>query len=89
MIRCLDGPKTYWGYYQDYLIQIYGKKIPKKIASIFSKNPKGIVWRKKMAKQKWQPIFNFGPKIEWMHPVEYVDANVDANMDSSYGLTCL
>ena len=25
-----DGPKTYWGYYQDYLVQIDGKKIPPK-----------------------------------------------------------
>ena len=30
MIRYSDGPKTYWGYYQDYLVQIDGKKIPKK-----------------------------------------------------------
>ena len=30
MIRHLDGPKTYWGYYQYYLPQIYGKKIPPK-----------------------------------------------------------
>ena len=33
----------------------------------------------------WRPIFKFGPKIEWTCPVEYVDAN----MASSYGLTCL
>ena len=33
----------------------------------------------------WQKIFKFGPKIEWTRPVEYVDAN----MASSYGLTCL
>ena len=46
MIRYSDGPKTYWGYYQDYLVQIYGKKIPQKITSIFSKNRKAIVWRK-------------------------------------------
>ena len=31
MIRRSDGPKTYWGYYQDYLVQIYEKKNPKKI----------------------------------------------------------
>ena len=30
MIRYSDGPKTYSGYYQDYLVQIYGKKIPQK-----------------------------------------------------------
>ena len=40
---------------------------------------------KKWPKQKWQLIFKFGPKIELTHPVEYVDAN----MASSYGLTCL
>ena len=34
-------------YYQDYLVQIYGKKIRKKIPAIFSQNRKGIVWRKK------------------------------------------
>ena len=61
------------------------KKFQKKFLSIFSKNPKGIVWRKKWPKQKRQPIFSFGPKIEWMHPVEYVDAD----MASSYGLTYL
>ena len=27
MIRRLDGPKSYRGYYQDYLVQISGKKI--------------------------------------------------------------
>ena len=85
MIRCSDGPKTYWGYYQDYVIQIYGKKIRKKIASIFSKNPKGIVWRKKMAETKVAADFQILSKIKWTHPVEYVDAN----MASSYGLTCL
>ena len=45
MIQHSDGPKTYWGYYQDYLVQIYGKKIPQKLTSIFgqkSKFPKGI-----------------------------------------------
>ena len=42
MIRRSDGPKTYWGYYQDYLEEISGKKIPKKIPSIFSKNHKAI-----------------------------------------------
>ena len=46
MTRHSDGPKTYWGYYQDYLVQIYGKKIPKNIPSIFSKNHKAVVWRK-------------------------------------------
>ena len=40
---------------------------------------------KKMAETEVAADFQFGPKIEWMHPVQYVDAN----MDSSYGLTCL
>ena len=35
MIRCSDGPKSNWGYYQDYLVQIYGKKIQKKISIDF------------------------------------------------------
>ena len=85
MIWRLDGPKTCWGYYQDYLGQVFGAKIKKKIPLIFSKNPKGIVLRKKWPKWKWLPIFKFGPKIEWTRPIEYVDAN----MASSYGLTCL
>ena len=42
MIRRSDGPKTYRGYYQDYLEEISGKKIQKKIPSIFSKNHKAI-----------------------------------------------
>ena len=57
----------------------------KKIPSIFSKNPKGIVLRKIMAETQVALIFKFRPKIEWTRPVEYVDEN----MDSSYGLTCL
>ena len=47
MIPSSDGPKTYWGYYQDFLVQIYGQKFLKKNPSIFSKNPKGIVMRNK------------------------------------------
>ena len=85
MIRRLDGPKTYWGYYQDYLVEIYGKKCKNKIPSIFSKNHKGIVWSKKISKTEVAADFQFGPKIEWTCPVEYVYAN----MASSYGLTCL
>ena len=41
--------------------------------------------KKNGQKWKWRPIFKFGPKIEWTRPVEYVDAN----MASSYVLTCL
>ena len=40
MIRHSDGPKTYWGYYQDYLVQIYEKKIQKKLTSIFGQKSK-------------------------------------------------
>ena len=40
MIRRSDGPKTYWGYYQDYLVQIYEKKIQKKLTSIFGQKSK-------------------------------------------------
>ena len=83
MIRRSDGLKTSWGYNQDYLGHVFGTKIKKKIPSIFSKNPKGIVLRKKWPKRKWRPIFKFGQKIEWMRPVEYADAN----MASSYDLT--
>ena len=41
--------------------------------------------KKKIQNGGGWPIFKFGPKIEWTRPVEYVDAN----MASSYGLTCL
>ena len=54
--------------------------------SIFSKNHKGIVWPNKMAEIKVAADFsNLVQKIEWTCPVEYVDAN----MASSYSLTCL
>ena len=65
MIRYSDGPKTYSGYYQDYLIQIYGKKIQKKITSIFSKNRKAIVWRKP-AKTQVAADFQIWSK-NWMY----------------------
>ena len=51
MIRRSDGPKTYWGYYQDYLVQIYEKKSKKNWPRFSAKNPKfpkAIVWRKKL-----------------------------------------
>ena len=48
MIWHSDGIKIYWDYYQYYLVEISGKKIPPKIPSIFIKNRKGIVWGKKM-----------------------------------------
>ena len=53
MIRCSDGPKTYWGYYQDYLVQIFGKKIQKSWPWFSAKNrkfPKGLVWPKKIGR---------------------------------------
>ena len=52
MIRCSDGPKSYWGYYQTYLVQISGKKSKKHSPWFSAKNRKihkGIVWRKKLA----------------------------------------
>ena len=76
MIWRSDGPKTSWGYYQDYLGDVFGTKIKKKISSILRKNPKGTVLRKKWPKRKFRPIFKFGPKIERTRPVEYVDANM-------------
>ena len=35
-----DGSKSYLGYYQDYLVRIYGKKSKKKFTSIFSQKSK-------------------------------------------------
>ena len=52
MIRRSDGPKSYWGYYQDYLVQIYVNKSKKNSPRFSVKNqkfPRGIVLRKKMA----------------------------------------
>ena len=52
MIRRSDGPKSYWGYYQDYLVQISGKKIQKILTSIFgqkSKISQGYSMAKKLA----------------------------------------
>ena len=62
MILRSDGPKTCWGYYQDYLGQVFGTKILKKIPSIFSKNPKGIVLRKKMAETEVAADFQIWSK---------------------------
>ena len=38
MIRRSDGPKTYWGYYQDYLVEIYEKKSKKNSPRFSAKN---------------------------------------------------
>ena len=63
MIRRSDGPKIYWGYCQVYLVQVFGRKIQKKIPSIFSKNPKVIVRRKKMAEMEVAADFQIWSKI--------------------------
>ena len=62
MIRRSDGPKTYWGYYQDYLEEISWKKIKKKIPSIFSKNHKA----KKTAETQMAADFRIWSK-NWMY----------------------
>ena len=62
MIRRSDGLKTFWGYNQDYLGQVFITKIRKKIPSIFSKNPKGIVLRKKMAETEVAADFQIWSK---------------------------
>ena len=62
MIRHSDWPKTYWGYYHYYLVQIFEKKNPQKIPSIFSKNPKGIVFWKKMAETEVLADFQISSK---------------------------
>ena len=48
MTNYSDGNKTYWGYYQDYLVQIDGKKIPPKNSIDFQQKIVRlyIVWRK-------------------------------------------
>ena len=67
MIRRSDGPKTYRGYYQDYLEEISGKKIPKKIPSIFSKNHKAIYsMAKKISETQVAADFQIWSK-NWMY----------------------
>ena len=75
MIRRSDGPKAYWGYYQDYLEKISGKKIQKKIPSIFSKNHKAK-WRKKTAEtqvaadfQIWYKKLNVPVQYNMLMPI--------------------
>ena len=41
MTQHLDGPKTYWGYYQYYLPQIYGKKFLPKNSIDFQQKSQG------------------------------------------------
>ena len=69
MIRHSDGPKTCWGYYQDYLGDVFETKIWKKIPSIFSKNPKGIVLRKKMAETEVAADLKIWSK-NWMDAIQ-------------------
>ena len=55
MIRCSDRPKTYWGYYQDYLVYISEKKILKKNLDFFQnlKLGKTGVAGESMLTEKW------------------------------------
>ena len=64
MIRRSDGPKTYWGYYQDYLEEISGKKIQKKFHRFSAKIIRLYSMAKKTAETQMAVIFEFGPKIE-------------------------
>ena len=54
MIRRSDGPKSYWGYYQDYLVQISGKKIQKILTSIFGQKSKIPNGKKNWPKRRLQ-----------------------------------
>ena len=85
MIRHSDGPKTYWGYCQDYLVQIYEKKSPPQKFHRFSAKIVRVLYDEKMGEMAVAEMLKFGHKIEWTLPVEHVDAN----MASSYGLTYL
>ena len=85
-IRCSDGPKSYWGYYQDYLVQIYGKKKSKKNYIDFQQNSMTAdMHSENWPKWGWRAMFKFRPKIECTRPVQYVEAN----MAHSCRLTCL
>ena len=50
MIRRSDGPKGYWGYYQDYLEKISGKKIQKKNSIDFQQKSSGEMAKKTVQK---------------------------------------
>ena len=50
MIQCSDRPKTYWGYYQDYLVSISEKKLPQKMSLIFVKIRWPAIWTEKLGK---------------------------------------
>ena len=85
MIRRSDGPKSYWGYYQDYLVQISGKKIQKILTSIFGQKSKIPNGKKNWPKRRLEAMLKFWPKIECTRPVWYVEAN----MARSCRLACL
>ena len=62
MILSFDMPKICWGYYQDYLGQVFGSKIPQKNSIDFQQNPKIIVLRKKMAETEVAAEFQIWSK---------------------------
>ena len=76
MIRSSDGGKAYWGYYQDYLEEISGKK---KFHRFSAK-----IIRRNGEKNGRNASGNRPSKKMYASSI-----NVDANMASSYGLTCL
>ena len=43
MIGRSDSPKTYWGYYQDYLVEIYEKTSKKNLPRFSAKNPNFLI----------------------------------------------
>ena len=64
MIRRLDGPTTYWGYYQDYLVGISGKKIQKNNSIDFQQKLQGECMAKKRAEMQVVADFQIWSKIE-------------------------
>ena len=66
MIRRSDGPKTYWGYYQDYLEEISGKKIQKKFHRFSAKIIRLYSMAKKTAETQVAADFQIWSK-NWMY----------------------
>ena len=86
MIRCSDRPKTYWGYYQDYLVYISEKNNLKKMTLIFFKIRWPAIWTEKFCKTGVSGrCSNFGLKLN----VQVQYNMFKANMARSYRLTCL